>query len=52
MPPGMRLVADRKTKWYYPATCAAAAKVAEDDRYYYETEESVKADGYARAPDC
>ena len=48
----MRFVADRKTKWYYPATCAAAAKVAEDDRYYYETEESVKADGYARAPDC
>ena len=50
--PGMRFVADRKTKWYYPSTCTAAARVAEDGRFYYATGESVKADGYARAPDC
>ncbi len=45
-PANTRYVADRRTKQYFPVTCAAAAAVPEEARFFYEIEGAAQADGY------
>ena len=51
-PPGMHWIASVSQRVYFPATCAAALKLPEGDRLYYDTEDGPKSAGFKRGPGC
>ncbi len=48
VPDGMRFVASKRGKKYYPVTSASAANLAPENRVYFRTAEEAQAAGYRK----
>lgn len=51
-PSSKAFVASRKGKKYYPAGCAGAASLKEDNKVFFSTEAEVEAAGYSKSSGC